>query len=238
MYEEEKEKRREYSPGELSKLLGVTNQTLLRWANDGKIKTYRTEGGHRRYIYTNIKKERFQEEGKKKIIYARVSTRKQSADLERQIAILKHKYPSYELISDIGSGINFKRRGLIALLDRVFAGDISEVVVAHRDRLSRFGFELFEYIFNRMGVKLEVISDNDIKEPAKVFVDDVLSIITVFTAKYYGSRKYDIHKKNKDIPKQGTANILQKMPRSIKVHVQPNGKKPKIKRISKRTIKA
>lgn len=238
MDEGEKGRMRKYAPGKLSKLLGVTPKTLSRWADEGKIQTFKTDGGQRRYLYTDIPEEIIQKEGKKKVIYARVSSRKQSGDLERQIALLKSKYPGYEVVSDIGSGINFKRHGLITLLDRVFAGDISTIVVAHKDRLCRFGFELFEHIFTRFGVELEVVSGVNVKEPTEAFVDDVLSIITVFTAKYYGSRKYNLHKKDKDLSKQGTESIIQKVPRNFKVRVQSNSKKSKIKRVAQRRIKA
>lgn len=228
---------RQYRPGELAKLLGVTSKTLSRWEADGKIESSRTDGGQRRYIYSEIDQKIIQKEGKKKVIYARVSSRKQQTDLERQVALLKHKYPTHEVITDIGSGINFKRRGLITLLDRVIAGDISQVVVAHKDRLTRFGFDLFEHIFNRFGVRMEVVSDNDVKEPTEAFVDDVLSIITVFTAKYYGSRKYNLYKKNKDLSKQRAEDPIQKVSRGFKVRIQQNHSQSKIKRVIKRSVK-
>lgn len=228
---------RQYRPGELAKLLGVTCKTLSRWEADGKIEAVKTEGGQRRYVYREVDQKILQKEGKKKVIYARVSSRKQQGDLERQVALLKHKYPAHEVITDIGSGINFKRRGLITLLDRVITGDISQVVVAHKDRLTRFGFELFEHIFNRFGVRLEVVSDNDVKEPTEAFVDDVLSIITVFTAKYYGSRKYNVYKKNKDLSESGAEDPIQKVSRGFKVCIQQNRTQSKIKRVVKRAIK-
>jgi predicted site-specific integrase-resolvase len=86
--------------------------------------------------------------GKHTIIYARVSSSKQSQDLKRQEKYLKTKYPTAELKSDIGSGLNYKRTGFRAILQSLFKGNIKEVVVAHKDRFTRFGFEFFEWLFN------------------------------------------------------------------------------------------
>ena len=117
-----------------------------------------------------------------------------------KINFLTKKYPSYEIITDIGSGINFKRKGLQQILDDLFEQNISEVVVASKDRFSRFGYELFEYIFNKFGAKITCVNkqlDQTIKEE---LAEDLLSIITVFTARYHGKRKYNVHQENKNIP--------------------------------------
>jgi len=217
-----------YTPGQLSRLLGVTTNTLIEWEKTGKLKSAKTNGGHRRYIYERIKcEEDIQEKGKKNIIYARVSSSKQRSDLERQIATLQQRYPKHEVIQDIGSGINFKRRGLRSLLDQVFEGNVSEVVVAHRDRLSRFGFELFIDIFKRFGVRIQVVGSEDVQEPSEVLVNDILSIITVFTARYYGSRKYNLLSKDQDLPKPGTKKAVQKVSRGIKIRFQQVDRNPK-----------
>jgi predicted site-specific integrase-resolvase len=117
---------------------------------------------------------------KKKYIYARVSSSKQQQDLQRQVALLHEAYPSFDVIQYVGSGINFKRRGFITLLDNVIGGNVSHVVVAHRDRLTRFGFDMLQHIFDLYEVSLTVLSDDDIKEPATELAKDLLSIVTVF----------------------------------------------------------
>jgi len=208
-----------YRPQELSKYFGVTQQTLTQWEKEGKIKATRTPGGHRRYIYVNIKSST-KDESKEKYIYARVSSHKQTTDLQRQVDALQKTYPDYEVIQDIGSGINFKRRGLVSLLDKVLGGQVSHIVVAHRDRLTRFGFDMFLYLFQRFNVTLQVMSDDDIKEPATELAKDLLSIITVFTARYHGSRSYKTLSQNKVLPKHRTTKTSKPMHGRIKVLLQ------------------
>ena len=135
--------------------LGVHPNTLRAWADSGKIQTIRTVGGHRLYdIESFIRKQ----DNKRRICYCRVSSRKQKDDLERQVKFMRTRYPEYEIIEDIGSGINYKRKGLISLLESANSGDVGEVVVAHKDRLSRFGFELIRWIIEKHGGKLVVLN--------------------------------------------------------------------------------
>ena len=188
------------SPKKAAEHFKVTTQTLRRWAKQKKIKTIVTNGGHRRYYVEN--KGKFEENQDDKIIYARVSSKKQEKDLQRQVKYLQTKYPKYRIITDIGSGINFKRKGLNSILEGVFNRDIEEVVVTHRDRLTRFGFEHFDYIFKRFGSTLTVMDTKQEKSYEEELVDDVVSIISVFTAKHYGSRKYKIRKKNTILSEQ------------------------------------
>ena len=160
----------------------VSIDTLRRWDKQGKIKTIRTEGGHRRYLIS--------QHNKQNIIYARVSSSKQSDDLQRQVDFLSRQFPHYEIITDIGSGINFKRKGFNSILDRVFQNNVQNVVVASEDRFSRFGFELFQNIFSKFGASLSSLTSRQYRSPEQELSEDLLSIFTVFTARYYGSRKY------------------------------------------------
>ena len=172
------------SPREASKYYNVSEQTLRQWANIGKLKFKTTEGGHRRYeIVENI--------AGRTIIYARVSSRKQERDLNNQIGFLKKAYPEYEVISDIGSGINFKREGFRTILEQLFCRNIKEVVVTSDDRFARIGAgELFKWMFEYFGAKLTVLSKKRNVSAAEEFTEDLLEIITVFTARYHGKRKY------------------------------------------------
>jgi predicted site-specific integrase-resolvase len=123
---------------------------------------------------------------KAKLIYARVSSERQRPDLERQVAALQQRYPEHEVVCDVGSGLNWQRRGFKALLERAHAGLVGEVVVAHRDRLARFAFELVEWVLRKAGVQVVVLdlaedqpgSRSDEQELA----EDLLSIVTVFVA--------------------------------------------------------
>jgi excisionase family DNA binding protein len=218
-----------FTPKELANIFGVTTQTLKEWENEGKIKATKTPGGHRRYIHSVIDPKHTDNRDNKtnrKFIYARVSSYKQKEDLQRQIAMLQSQYPDFEVVQDIASGINFKRRGLVTILDQVFAGNVQTIVVAHRDRLTRFGFELFQYVFEKFQVSLEVMSDDDIQEPTTELAKDLLSIVTVFTARYHGSRKYAVLQKDQILPKQGTNKTPKQMRRNIKVLLQPKRSVP------------
>ena len=161
----------------------VSETTLRNWANEGKVKFKKTKGGHRRYLIQEEKSE------KRKIIYARVSSSKQKEDLKRQVNWLKSRYPNHEVFSDIGSGIKFNRRNFQALLERVLSGNVQEVVVAEEDRLSRFGIDLIKWLFARNNVKLIVVRKNQ-RSPNEELAEDLIQIITVFSARYHGNRKY------------------------------------------------
>lgn len=122
---------------------------------------------------------------KESIVYARVSSAHQKADLARQIADLRREHPSHRLVSDVGSGLNFKRRGLLAVLERVLAGVVDEVVVMHRDRLARYGVELLEFVFKEAGTRLVVLGldGTDESSETRELADDLLAITTVFVAR-------------------------------------------------------
>lgn len=132
------------------KFYKVSSTTLRRWASDKKIDYIVTDGGHHRYsvpINYNKSINNLSPINKLLIVYCRVSSRKQQGDLERQKKYLSVNYPNHKIISDVGSGINYSRPGFKWILQQLFKGNIQEVVVAHKDRFSRFGFSLFEWIF-------------------------------------------------------------------------------------------
>ena len=194
------------STTETKNILKVTPQTLRDWASKDKIRSIRTPSGQRHYnkedvfkivgISTPIKQ-------KKRIIYCRVSSKKQMDDLERQTDFLKSKYPSYIVVTDIASGINWKRKGLKTILEQSMLGDVEEIVVAHRDRLCRFAFELLEFIFNKSGTKLIIHNENTEKSTDQELADDILSIVHVYSCRNMGRRRYS-NPKNKVIPVKGT----------------------------------
>jgi len=167
-----------------SKHFKVSKNTLRTWSSLGKIKYIRTEGGHRRYcLLTSTEKQTNQI----KIIYSRVSSEKQKDDLSRQTEYLTNKYPDHKVITDIGSGINFEREGFKKILEGVFKGNISEVVVTHKDRFIGFGYSLFEWIFKQHKAVLLCDQEKEV-EPKNELSEDLMSIITVFTDRYYGRR--------------------------------------------------
>jgi predicted site-specific integrase-resolvase len=183
------------------KYLGVCANTLRKWADDGKIKYIRNPAGQRLYDVSSIEQS---SPTCKSYCYCRVSSHKQKDELERQKEFMRKHYPNYEIISDIGSGINFKRKQFLWLLEQTSIGNVKEVVVAHRDRLSRFGFELIEWFFSKHNVKL-VVLDKCESSPQQEIVTDLLSIITVFSRRIHGLRKYtNTIKEDKSLSKQDT----------------------------------
>lgn len=122
--------------------------------------------------------------------YARVSTHGQKDDLSRQIEFLRSTYPDAEIVSEVGSGLNFRRRKFLAILERVLSGDLKRLVIAYPDRLVRFGFELVEWICDRQKCELVVLNDRKLS-PHNELVQDMLSIIHCFSSRLDGLRKYE-----------------------------------------------
>lgn len=194
---------------EASKILGVHQRTLYTWDRKKLIETIRTPGGKRLYnvkkylesieknksnvSYVNNNEINRLMNNKKNICYARVSSQQQKDDLNRQIDILRLKFPKHELVTDIGSGINMKRRGLLKIIDYTINGKINELVVVFKDRLCRFGFELIEYLIQKYSKGKIIIINNDErnkKDPEKELIYDILQIMNVFVARVNGLRKY------------------------------------------------
>ena len=186
-----------YRTGKASQLLGISKPTLIRKIKSGEIKAYRV-GREYRIPESEIKRLL---EGKtldKVVIYARVSSRDQKEDLERQVEYLKNYcsskgYQAVKILTDISSGLNENRRGLKQLFKLVEGGEVGKVVITYRDRLTRFGFKTLEQYFNSHGVEIEVIFDEE-KTPEKELVEDLLAIVTSFAGKLYGMRS---HKKKR-----------------------------------------
>jgi len=127
---------------------------------------------------------------RKKICYCRVSSIGQKEDLERQVNYMKEHYPTYEIIKDIGSGLNFKRKGLNKIIKEAISGEIEEIVVAYKDRLSRFGYDLIELLVVEYSKgKITVLNKREINSQEEI-MEDLMQIMNVYVAKINGSRKY------------------------------------------------
>lgn len=189
-------------PIEVCKIYNITQKTLIDWSDEGKIECIKTRGGHRRYLLTDIDERKHSEKKKsttttivrRKICYCRVSTPKQKEDLLTQREFFLQHYPDYEIISDIGSGLNFKRKGFEAILESAIKGDVAEVVVTHRDRLCRFGFDLIENIIHRHSAGKIVVLDKGETSPNRELVNDLLSIVSVFSARLHGLRSHSLRR--------------------------------------------
>lgn len=180
-----------------SEMLDVHPNTLRNWAEAGKIEYIRTKTGHRRY---NVESYIGEQRMPSVVCYCRVSSTKQRDDLERQVQYMQSLYPEAEVVKDIGSGLNFKRKGLGSVLERAMSGDKLTLVVAHRDRLCRFGFELVRNIIERTGGEVVVLNETSLS-PEQELVADLLSIIHVFGARLHGLRSYK-NKIRSDVSKQ------------------------------------
>lgn len=168
--------------------LHVHENTLRTWANQGKIDHIVTPSGQRKYDVESLNRPK-PVDGKKGIAYCRVSSQGQKDDLQRQIQHVKEAYASYEVVTDIASGLNYNRPGLRRVLAACLAGQVHEVVVAHKDRLSRFSFDLIKWLLVSHGVTLTVLNE-EVASPQQEMVEDLMSIIHVFSCRLHGQRKY------------------------------------------------
>lgn len=182
---------------EAAELMGVTPKTLREWEKTGKIKSIRTEGGHRRYQITDLLGGKT--EKAITVAYARVSSHDQKADLDRQKLVLESycaaKGYDFEIIADLGSGMNYKKKGLIRLIKLLCSSQIDRLVITHKDRLLRFGSELIFSLCEIYGCEVVIINKSAESTFEEDLAQDVLEIITVFSARLYGSRSH----KNKQL---------------------------------------
>jgi predicted site-specific integrase-resolvase len=193
------------------KFYGVSASTLRRWADSNKIESKRTPSNYRTYFISlqdgdSIKST--SSENSQNYIYCRVSSSKQSDDLERQIKYMSGKFPNHTIIRDIGSGLNYKRRGLLKLLELSNKRLVNEIVISSKDRLCRFGFELLQWQFLQNNTKLLVLEQID-KSPEQEFTEDILSILQVFACRWNGKRKY-ISNSDKTNQTEEINNIAEK----------------------------
>jgi predicted site-specific integrase-resolvase len=176
---------------EAARILGVHPNSLRKWADNGEINCIRTKSGQRRYdVDSYIGKSTTSTT----ICYCRVSSHKQRDDLERQVEFLRNQYPTAEFVRDIGSGLNFKRKGLKTILERAMSGTHITLVVAHRDRLARFGIDLIRQFIEQNGGKL-VVLDETLLSPKQELINNLLNIVHVFSARMHrrGNYKKQIH---------------------------------------------
>ncbi|WP_375649680.1 MULTISPECIES: IS607 family transposase [unclassified Bartonella] len=181
--------------GKAAQVLGVSISTLRRWEGEGKIISEHTAGGHRRYDLSRLRPELFHSRElsqRKTIAYARISSHDQKDDLERQKQVLELYCASqgwtYELISDLGSGMNYRKKGLKRLLDALIENEIGRLVITHKDRLLRFGAELVFAICEAKQVEVVILNQGEESSFEEDLAKDILEIITVFSARLYGSR--------------------------------------------------
>jgi len=187
-------------------ILGVTTKTLRTWDDTGYLKSVRTKGNHRRYRESDVSElvGKQPEEDvlvKPVCIYGRVSSheQKQKGDLDRQCQRLsehcaKKKYKVEHILKDVGSGLSDSRKGLLKLFNLVVEREISRVVIEHRDRLTRFQYNFFEFFFDSYDVEIEVVERKKAEENEEL-VEDIMMLMASFSGKLYGRRSAKRRKK-------------------------------------------
>ena len=180
--------------GEAAKLLGVTPQTVRRWEREGQVVPVRRSEGGTRYYDLNQLLGLKELETDLTVAYARVSSRDQKEDLKRQVERLElyctAKGWKYEVIQDLGSGINYRKKGLKQLLEKILNCQVKRVVLTHKDRLLRIGGELVFALCEARNVEVVIINQGEEPSFEEELVQDVLEIITVFSARMYGARSH------------------------------------------------
>jgi len=193
--------------GEACEILGIHYHTLYKLAEKGDIETAKIGERQLYNVDKYMLKIKMEKTNKKNICYCRVSSNKQKEDLNRQINYMKEKYPDYEIIKDIGSGLNFNRPGLKEIINLGIKGEINNIIITYKDRLARFGYELIENIIkDYSNGKIIVINKEEEKTPTEELTKDIVSIMNVYVAKVNGLRKYKTQIK-KEI--KGNKNMLK-----------------------------
>lgn len=191
-------------PKEMAERLNVTVRTLQRWDNDGILKAYRTPTNRRYYTeeqyleYTG--QSQMAKDTRKVVAYARVSSNGQKDDLKNQVQFLRNFANGKgiildDVITDIGSGLNYKRKKWNKLLDDVMDNQIKVIYITYKDRFVRFGYDWFENLCKKHNTEIVVLNNIE-TSPSQEMVDDMISIIHVFSCRLYGLRKYKTKIKN------------------------------------------
>ena len=186
-----------YKPKDFAELLGVLVKTLQRWDRDGILKANRTPTNRRYYTYDQylqFKGIQTENDIRDTVIYARVSTRNQKDDLQNQVEFLKQFCNAKgmivnQCIEDFGSGLNYNRKKWNKLLDEVMENKIKTIVISNKDRFIRFGYDWFEKFCEKFNTKI-IIVNNETLSPNEELVQDIISILHVFSCRLYGFRKY------------------------------------------------
>ena len=186
-----------YKPGDFAELLGVSVKTLQRWDREGILKANRTPTDRRYYTYDQylqFKGIKTEKDNRQTVIYARVSTRNQKEDLQNQVTFLRQFCNAKGMIVDqyieeYGSGLNYNRKKWNQLLEEVMEQKVKTIVVTHQDRFIRFGYDWFERFCEKFHTTIVIVNNEELS-PQEELVQDMLSILHVFSCRLYGLRKY------------------------------------------------
>lgn len=202
--------------------LGLHPNTLRKYADDNRIPTIRNAAGQRLFDVDAFKRTA----AATVVCYCRVSSHKQRDDLERQANRLSSIHPQAEVIKDIGSGLNFKRRGLLALLGRLVCGEKLKVVVAHRDRLARFGVDAIRFLIEANGGELLVHDPYVETSKEAELTADLLAILHHFSCRMHGHRSHAASEADTHLSDASTEELVQALVWNLKKSLQPDGGTP------------
>lgn len=186
-----------YTPREFAKKIRVTVHTLQRWDREGRLVAKRTHTDRRYYTDEDVERvlgHTTDTTRKAAVVYCRVSSTAQKRDLANQRQMLEQFCAARgiavdEWVEEIGGGLNFKRKQFLGLVDRIIAGEVGTLVIAHKDRLARFGFDLLEHLCQQAGCELLVMNSETLS-PEREMVEDLMTIVHTFSSRLYGLRNY------------------------------------------------
>ena len=187
--------KKQYNVSEFARRIGRSASTVRRWDREGILTTKRMPSGHRYFDEDDVRAVLgLATEKRLTVVYCRVSSHGQKDDLQSQIAAMEQyclagSIAVDEWVKEIGGGMNFKRKLFLSIVDRIAAGEIGRLVVAHKDRLMRFGFDLLDHVAKRNGCVIEVANQESLS-PQEEMTEDLLSIVHTFSCRLYGMRKY------------------------------------------------
>ncbi len=194
-----------YKINEFAERIGKSTRTLRRWDKEGKLVAKRHPSGHRYYDESDFRKlYGIKEDDRKVMVYCRVSSKAQKDDLQSQIKAMEQFCLSSgtcvdDWVQEVGGGMNFKRKRFLDILSRIQKGEIKKLLIAHKDRLVRFGFDYFDFLAKENGCEITVVNQESLS-PQQEMVEDLMAIIHTFSCRLYGLRKYK--KEIKDMASQ------------------------------------
>mgnify|MGYP000355414743 CR=1 FL=1 len=185
------------TPKEACNYYGVTHPSLRRWASSDKIKYIRTPGGDFRYWIDENDNSREPNLIRTEIIYARVANAKYQNDLQCQIEYLSQKYPNAIIEKEIGSGLDFNRKGIQNILNLILSGQVNTIIITHKDRICRFGYEFFEWFCKKYNTTIIIDhKDLNLDFSNEELVEDFFTIANFFSNKLYGNKKFKVKNHN------------------------------------------
>lgn len=184
-----------YRINEFAKRIGRSVQTVRRWEREGKLTARRLPSGQRYFDESDVRALMGGiPEKRKTIVYCRVSSAGQKDDLASQVAAMESyclagALPVDTWVQEVGGGMNFKRKHFLSIVDQIQRGEVQKLIVAHKDRLMRFGFDLFHHIAAENGCEIVVVNQESLS-PQQEMVEDLMAIVHTFSCRLYGMRKY------------------------------------------------